>query len=85
MHHYDCIVESWKNLAKPLGLSKMRLGPKHLRKTSATILGSHPQYKFYAPHFLGHAPTSVTEKHYVSPNEEEFSAALTWLRGKLLG
>ena len=39
-----------------MGRKKIRLGMKHLRKTSASILGQHPQYKFYANHFLADSP-----------------------------
>jgi integrase len=53
---------------------------KLIRKTSATILGQHPQYKFYAQYFLAHSPGSVADKHYVVPSTEEFFAALDWLR-----
>jgi integrase len=55
---------------------------KLIRKTSATILGQHPQYKFYAQYFLAHSPGTVADKHYVVPSTEEFFAALDWLRQK---
>ncbi len=57
---------------------------KHLRKTSATLLGEHPQYKFFCNHFLADSPRNVADRHYVVPSEAEFFAALDWLRGKLL-
>ena len=66
-------------------LDKIRLGMKHLRKTSASMLGRHAQYKFYANHFLADSPRSVADRHYVVPSDEEFSSALSWLRGELLG
>ena len=46
---------------------------KHLRKTSASLLGEHwPHYKFYATHFLADSPRHMTEKHYVKPSDAEF-------------
>jgi integrase len=82
---YDAIRSAWFRLAEKMGLKKMKLGLKHLRKTSASLLGEHPQYKFYATHFLADSPKHMTEKHYVKPSEAEFFEALEWLRGRLLG
>ena len=70
-------------LAEKLGLKKMRLGMKHLRKTAATLLGQHPQYKFYANHFLADSPKGMADRHYVTPSDEEFFLALDWLRGQI--
>jgi len=85
MRRYDCIHSAWTRLAEKIGLRKMRLGLKHLRKTAATLLGQHPQYKFYVIHFLADSPKNIADKHYVTPNDEEFFAALEWLRGQVLG
>ena len=57
---------------------------KHLRKTSATLLGEHPQYKFYANHFLADSPKSIADRHYVRANDVEFFEALDWLRGQIM-
>ena len=57
---------------------------KHLRKTSASMLGQHPQYKFYANHFLADSPRTVADRHYVVPSDEEFFEALDWLREQIL-
>ena len=57
-----------------------RLPFKHLRKTSATTLGGHPEFRAYAQYFLGHAPDTVADTHYVRPSRERFDLALTWLR-----
>ena len=40
------IAQAWTRLADKMGLKKIRLGMKHLRKTAASQLGQHPQYKF---------------------------------------
>jgi integrase len=84
MRRYDVIQSAWTRLAEKMGLRKMRLGMKHLRKTAASILGQHPQYKFYCNHFLADSPRSVADRHYVTPSDEEFFAALAWLRGQIL-
>jgi integrase len=83
MRRYDVIQSAWTRLAAKLGTQKMRLGMKHLRKTSASLLGQHPQYKFYCNHFLADSPRSVADTHYVIPSDGEFFLALGWLRGQL--
>lgn len=85
MRRYDCIQAAWTVVAKRLKVRKMRLGMKHLRKTAASILGQHPQFKFFANHFLADSPRSVADRHYVVPSESEFFLALDWLRGQILG
>lgn len=80
---YDAVRSAWSRLTVKLD-GKVRLGMKHLRKTSASLLGQHPQYKFYANHFLADSPRSVADRHYVVPSEDEFFAALEWLRCQIL-
>jgi integrase len=82
MRRYDVIQSAWSRLK---GKAKPRLSMKHLRKTGASLLGRHPQYKFYANHYLADSPRTVADKHYVTPSEEEFCLALDWLRGQILG
>ena len=57
---------------------------KHLRKTSATILAQHPQFKYYGGHFLADSPKGMDQKHYVRPSDSEFFEALDWLRGQII-
>ncbi len=57
-----------------------RLPFKHLRKTAATILGGHPAFRAYAQYFLGHAPETVADVHYIRPSQEQFDLAISWLR-----
>jgi integrase len=85
MRRYDVIQSAWSRLAAKMKVGKIRLGMKHLRKTAATALGRHPHYKFFANHFLADSPRTVADRHYVTPNDGEFFAALDWLRGELLG
>jgi hypothetical protein len=82
---YDVIRSAWERLAKRMGMKRSRLGLKHFRKTSASLLGEHPQFKYYTTHFLADSPKHMTEKHYVRPSETEFFEALEWLRGQILG
>jgi integrase len=82
---YDLIGSAWNRLAKRMGFEKHRLGMKYLRKTSASILAQHPQYKYYGTYFLAHAPQTVAEKSYIKPSEGEFAEALSWLRAQIIG
>jgi integrase len=85
MRRYDVIHSAWTRLTAKMGLKRIRLGMKHLRKTSASLLGQHPLYKFYANHFLADSPRTVADRHYVVPSDAEFFLALDWLRGQFLG
>ena len=85
MKRYDTIQSAWSRVAGKMGQAKIRLGMKHLRKTSATILGQHPHFKFYANHFLADSPKSIADKHYVVASDAEFFMALDWLRGEIMG
>ena len=63
-------------IQKKAGITKSL---KHLRKTASTMLGSHLQYGRYAEYFLGKAPRSVADTHYVKPSQEQFDKAVKWL------
>lgn len=81
---YDAVRSAWNRLADKMG-QKIRLGTKHLRKTSSSTLAKHPQYKFYVNHFLADSPKGMADKHYVVPSDGEFFEAVAWLRHELLG
>lgn len=83
MRRYDAIQSAWSRLAGKTG-GKIRLGMKHLRKTSASLLGQHPHFKFYANHFLADSPKGMADRHYVTPSDAEFFEALGWLRGRVM-
>jgi integrase len=85
MRRYDMVQAGWVRLTKKMKAGKIRLGMKHLRKTAASTLAGHPQFKFYANHFLADSPKTVADSHYVVRSEPEFFAALSWLRGEILG
>jgi integrase len=59
---------------------------KSLRKTGATLLDSHPEYHRFSKLYLGHAPDSIKDRHYVDASQlqPQFDAALLWL-GRQLG
>jgi integrase len=77
----DCVASALRVYLRRAGVRKP---PKALRATAATALAGHPTYKFYAGYFLGHSPRGVAERHYIKPSDEEFFAALEWLRTALL-
>ena len=72
----DNIKCRWFDFMKAMGI-KARL--KDFRKTSASMLEKHDIYGRYAQYFLGHAPRSVADRHYVQPSEERFDEAVAWL------
>lgn len=82
---YDAIRSAWHRLCVRMGMKKNRLGMKHLRKTSSTLLGEHPAYKYYQVYFLADSPKGMSQKHYSIPDDDEFFEALDWLRGRILG
>lgn len=82
MRRYDAIQSAWTRLGQKMG-GKIRLGMKHLRKSSATLLGQHPHFKFFANHFLADSPKTMADKHYVVPSEAKFFEAIDWLGDKL--
>ena len=50
-----------------------------LRKTAASKLDEHSEFGRYAEHYLGEKPGSVAKRHYITPSQERFDAALVWL------
>jgi len=52
---------------------------KQLRKTSASLLESHPVYGRLTSLFLGHAPASMKDKHYAAVPQDLFDEAVAWL------
>jgi integrase len=77
LKRYDAIQSAWSRMGKA------RLGMKHLRKTSATLLSGHPQFKYYAAYYLADSPKGMDQRHYVKPNDAEFFEALEWLRSQI--
>lgn len=76
----DCISEAYGRLK-----NKLRNEPiaweslKHFRKTSASLIGNHPEFARLVTEFLGHSPESIADIHYVRPSVSEFDRAVEWL------
>jgi integrase len=56
---------------------------KLLRKTSASLLESHPIYGRLTSLFLGHSPASIKDRHYAAVPQALFDEAVVWLGGQL--
>lgn len=77
----DKLAHQWARDTAKIGLTHTI---KLLRKTSATLLGNHPEFGVYAQHLLGHAPTSTATTHYIKPDQDRLDAALIWLRSQYI-
>ena len=73
---YDTVQSLYSRLKRISGIAKPM---KNLRKTSASLLATHPQHKYFASYFLAHAPRSVADEFYVVPDDAQFFEALDWL------
>ncbi len=59
---------------------KLELPPMgQFRKCSANLIYNHDTYRPLHSLFLGHAPRSVAEQHYVSAGRQMLDAAIDWL------
>lgn len=61
--------------------SQVVIRPGDFRKAGATLLANHDEFHRFERHFLGHAPISVAERHYVSDRagQDQFDRAVVWL------
>lgn len=74
------VATAYYQLQRAMKIPKAKCKPlKSLRKTAASMLETHPEFGRYAQYFLGHAPRSITDRHYVKPSSEQFNRAITWL------
>jgi integrase len=82
----DGFTSRWAHLKKQLRkeLPEFRRDLKGIRATGASLLGQHETYGRFAQLYLGHAPRSVADKHYVVPSQDLFDKAVAWL-GQQLG
>jgi hypothetical protein len=71
----DLIALNWKKYGKGCPIP-----PSKFRSVCATMLESHREFGRYVPHFLGHSPKTLKEKHYAAPSQEVFDQAMEWLR-----
>lgn len=72
----DCFKRVWDKLKVKY---KNRPDIKSLRKTSASKLGESSDFARYAQYFLAQSPTSLADRRYVVPSEEQFKMACGWL------
>ena len=77
----DAIKNAFDRLKKKTGITKTM---KLLRKTSATLIRSQADYRGLEDLFLGHSPTSMSDRHYAQPPEQLLAEATDWL-GKAYG
>ena len=73
------IKTTMKRLRKKLGVSATFA---QLRKTSVSMLEGHDVFCRYSQYFLGHAPRTTAEKHYIQPSKDQFDKAIDWLAGQ---
>jgi integrase len=76
LYRVDCFVGTFNRLKKRLRFKKSM---KQLRKTSASMLESHPVYGRFTSLFLGHAPASIKDRHYADVPQTLFDEAVRWL------
>jgi integrase len=77
---YDMLASYYNRMKKPEGFRKPM---KLLRKTSASLLESHEVYGRFTSLFLGHAPSSMKDRHYAAPPQALFDEAVQWLGDQL--
>jgi intergrase/recombinase len=70
----DTVRLAWRRIDCP---AKINL--KHLRKTSATLLGGNREFASVADLYLGHAPRSIADKHYKQAPMELLAYGVLWL------
>ena len=57
---------------------------KWLRKTAATKLKTKGEFRGLVELFLGHAPSTIADRHYAEEDCEQFTQAVLWLREPFL-
>ena len=72
----DNIKNAFDRLRKELGIAKPL---KSLKKTSASLLRDNEKFSALASLFLGHAPQSMSDRHYTQFPQNLFDQAVTWL------
>ena len=72
----DNVKSAFDRLKRKTGIDKPL---KSLKKTSASLLRDNPKYTSLEDLFLGHAPQSMSDKHYTQAPQTLFDEAITWL------
>jgi integrase len=81
----DLIGRQWRMGRGEGQQTKPPIPLKALRSVSATILESNKDYARFGQVFLGHAPSTMKDRHYSGLAQSEFDAAILWLRQQILG
>ena len=68
-----------KTFGRIMAAKKIEATLKNFRSTSSSLLEEHLKFGRYAQYFLGQAPRTVADKHYVKPSQTNFDRALLWL------
>ena len=72
----DNIKNAFDRLRKELSIAKPL---KSLKKTSASLLRDNEKFSALASLFLGHAPQSMSDRHYTQVPQRLLDQAVTWL------
>jgi integrase len=72
----DNVKNAFDRLRKQLGINKPL---KSLKKTSASLLCDNEKYQGLQSIFLGHAPQSMSDRHYTQVPQRLLDQALCWL------
>ena len=80
----DCIRLAWRRFRKKKFEGQEGVTLKKFRKTGATLLSDNKEYHACRYLYLGHAPSSIADKHYAPPPQTTFDEAVEWL-GKQIG
>jgi integrase len=77
----DNVRNAFERIRKKTGIKKPF---KSLKKTSASLIRNNSSYASLERLFLGHAPQSMSDRHYTLPPQTLLDDAITWL-GKEYG
>jgi len=72
----DNVKNAFDRLRKAVGIDKSL---KSLKKTSASLLGGNAKFRTIKGLFLGHAPRSMSDIHYVQVPKKLLDQAVAWL------
>ena len=77
----DSIRTAYMRVCRKLKIAEPKT-LKIMRKTSSSLVATRTDNDT-AGYFLGHAPKTTAEKHYLAPSREQFDAVIDWLRDEL--
>lgn len=77
----DAVARAFRVVRKATGIKHPF---KVLRKTGASLLGSHIEYQLITHLFLGHSPRGIGERHYLRPPQQILDDGLRWLGSQFL-